>query len=171
METRRKITITTRGPIAHKSGVVGPITVPYLEKVSLISRMIIGGITVVEHMENGETQVLSTEHLKELNTNARIIKENRLQVAERGRIAQMAKDEQDKLISSREASLKEAKAQVEASKQTVEKVEELTQAQSSETLSKKERKEQARIQAEQARVQAELLAKANEQQEDSVETK
>lgn len=167
MENTRKITIETRGPIRQKSGVVGPITIPYLEKVSIISRMIIGGVKVIEHLENGETIQLGTKHLKELNANAKIIKENRIQTMDRGRIGEQVQAEQERLAAKKEARVQEAQAEIDAKKEATTVVEEVQDQAPEQQLSKKERKEEARRLAA-AKTAAEL---ANARQEDVTEEK
>lgn len=161
MSSKRKITIETRGPIPQKSGIVGPITVPYLEETALIIRMIIGGIKVVEHKPNGEKAALTSRDLKDLNATVKVIKENRLQTSERTALQQMALKEQERLAATNAERLEAAKAEIAAKNAADEAVED--EPAKRENLSKKERKEQARLAAEAARV--------NAQQEEIVEAK
>ncbi len=160
--SKRKITIETRGPIRFKSGVVGPITVPYLEEVGLIARMVVAGIKVVEHKENGDKVLLGTKDLKDLTANTKVIKENRLQAAERTGLQNRLHEEQQKVQAAKAEKLEAAKAELAGNEPKKEEVvaEEATKK---EQLSKKERKEQARLLAE--------AAKVNSQQEDAVEAK
>ena len=50
---RKKITISTEGPLRIKGGIRGPIEIPYMEEISVIGRMIMSGYRVFEHLSDG----------------------------------------------------------------------------------------------------------------------
>ncbi len=105
---KRLITIETRGPIPQKNGIYGPISRPYLEDVAVISRMIIGRIKVREHLDNGETRILTVKDIPEITANApKVIKENRVVVDERNEVQKLAEQRKAEILAAQQEKLKE----------------------------------------------------------------
>ena len=72
---KKKITITTKGPLRIKGGIKGPIDTPYSEDVSTIGRMVISGYKVFEHLSDGSIVKLDIHNYdKENGTNDMEIK-------------------------------------------------------------------------------------------------
>lgn len=72
---RKKITISTEGPLRIKGGIRGPIEIPYMEEISVIGRMIMSGYRVFEHLSDGTKVRLDVHNYnKENGTNDMVVK-------------------------------------------------------------------------------------------------
>lgn len=89
-ENRIKVTVLTVGPIFEKSGVIGPLTTPYLEDVGIVSRMVMGGKTVMHYAEGQEPKQLTVQDIRKLTIGNRVIPNNELQAADIKRIQAIA---------------------------------------------------------------------------------
>ncbi|MMZ42266.1 hypothetical protein D1872_37860 [compost metagenome] len=66
--TRKKIRIPFNGPIYGKHGLYGPITVPFLEEVSVIGSLLIQKTPVIEVHDDGTETVLNLNNFNIDNT-------------------------------------------------------------------------------------------------------
>lgn len=150
----RLITVETRGPIAQKSGIVGPLLQPYLEDVRVIARMVVGRVKVREHLENGDTRLLSVKDIPELTAEApKVLRPNGLQKKELADAQRIIKQ------NKQETKVEKVEAEKPAVQPTTESTEDVNLA----AMTKAERKAYYKEQ--------EALKAANERQEDVVETK
>lgn len=168
MTNTRKITIESRGPIAQKSGIHGPVTVPYLEDVRVIARMIVGRVSVVEHLTDGATRKLTVKDIPELTAEApKVIPQNKLVKQEKTELEQLVKAQQEKALVETQEKLEKAQAEKAATQEpivqepvvapvTPEAPKEEASEANNGSLSKKERK---------------ALAAAQQRQEELVEKK
>lgn len=108
-----KITVETAGPIYEKSGIIGPLTHPFLEERGVVARMIMNGKKVVEHLEDGETKVLTVRDARSLSIGQRVIANNKLQEDELKKIEAIgAKKKKDD--EAREAAVQKAAEKIAA---------------------------------------------------------
>lgn len=64
---RKKITIATSGKLALKGGIRGPVDIPYMETIDNISRMIVAGYKIYEHLSDGTKVQLTVQNFKKEN--------------------------------------------------------------------------------------------------------
>ena len=114
----RLITIETRGPIPQKSGIAGPINQPFREDVRVIARMVMGKIAVREHLENGDTRLLSIRDLPELTAEApAVLPRHQAIKDEMSRAQKVLKEQKEKELADAKVKVEEkaqAKAEVPA---------------------------------------------------------
>lgn len=109
MSEKILITIETAGPVYEKSGIIGPITKPFLEDKGTVVRMVMNGIKVVQHPEKGEGEpkLLKVSDVRALTIGSRVIANNKLQEVELKRIEKIAESKQ-KDIETRDEKVKKA---------------------------------------------------------------
>lgn len=61
---QKKIVILTKGKLALKGGITGPVDIPYYEDMDMIAKMIIRGYKIYEVMQNNDKTLLNINNYK-----------------------------------------------------------------------------------------------------------